>query len=405
MRNRRKKEISFIFTNGMAHDFYGHLHDACCAALHERFENKFRIHFDTVVSGKDPLSEAMAINFVESQEYDRLIALVIVPLPTSTFSASVAQSILKRKVPVIALARGFEATKEFTSRGVNVPTTVMSNNYFGGYDLGQFSGHDRSGSVNVTLIPGQYHRSDSQQRLAGFEDGLKDTGLIPVVTTLSECLWSRDLTKQCVKNFLLASETPQVDLMFAGNDEMILGARDAIVELGMQIDHKVDGSSLFGYDGNSEVCDLLREHDKYLKGTVEQDHESLAIELAHVLEQYLQIDEANRHNSVVSSKPIPPKRRVRSDPEPIPTIPPFDRESGDWMTAKEAAERLIETTDAMRKWRERKPKYTSPDNLSGIDSKRLVWRRRPGGTRTSNVYYHIFFVEKLLREQHGRRNG
>ena len=104
MRARSRKEISFIFTSGMAHDFYGQLHDSCCVALRERFGNKFRIHFNTVVRSDDQSIETDAIELLESQDFERLAASVIVPHLSSIFSARVADTVLKQKVPVIALA-------------------------------------------------------------------------------------------------------------------------------------------------------------------------------------------------------------------------------------------------------------------------------------------------------------
>lgn len=107
----------------------------------------------------------------------------------------------------------------------------------------------------------------------------------------------------------------------------------------------------------------------------------------------VRVQELERLNLVAGSTPMPFRRskgvkRPRTVPRSIDDIPPFDAESGEWVTAREAADIEKIKVASLGTYRTQGHRF---GKMAGCDLHGRVWRRV--GTETS----HPFYLDSTLR--------
>jgi LacI family transcriptional regulator len=118
---------------------------------------------------------------------------------------------------------------------------IVLDNVLGGYMAMEHLynlGHRRIG-----VIAGSLKTSTAIERTGGVKKLLKDYGLKLNPDLLMECNFSKELAYNAMKKFLSIKKPPAA--IFAENDYMALGAREAILDSGLKIPEDV---ALVGFD-------------------------------------------------------------------------------------------------------------------------------------------------------------
>lgn len=384
-------EVLIFCTSGMRHCFRGELHDEVVYAFSQTRNPNLRPRFVTVVK-EDEYGEGAAILKLEELERDGLIeaceVLVVVPSQSAHIASWVAERQVQRRrskkpLLVIALTLPFHGNA-FHSRGLPDPPVVISNNKHGAVQLGMhaassFDGNIPPDGVHVALLPGRKGQIDSNDRLASFMDGFKEVlsehDLHEI--TLEECQWSRRKADDVVRRYLESGRAERIDVLFAANDDAALGARDALKLLRMTKPDVVGRTRVFGYDAIEEAWRLIEGGDQLLCGTVCQNLDEMARQLAKLAAKLIEDPNGQIKPGEIS---IAPTMIVGSNAvSPMgPDIPPLDQD--EWIDVRAAAAYIGITPEALRTSRARaRARYRDPEGKSGIDAVGRNWRAEKAG--------------------------
>ncbi len=155
-----------------------------------------------------------------SQIEDLIQKKVSVIAINPTDSDAIAPTIRKieaAKIPVITVDRG--------ANGVTVAAHIASDNVAGGKMAAQYVAKRLNGKGNVVMLEGIAGTSAARDRGKGFRDGLKAFPGIKLVA-VQTADFDRAKGLSVMENILQSQK--KIDAVFAQNDEMALGAIQAI---------------------------------------------------------------------------------------------------------------------------------------------------------------------------------
>ena len=151
------------------------------------------------------------------------------------------RDMIRRKVDVLIISPN--RPEQLTSVAVEayragIPTIIVDRKidsdeytaYVGGdsYRIGQLAGQEASRLLrpHATILEvwGARSTSPAQERHAGFVDGLDKTKNLRIISIDGD--WRREIARTAAAGI----DWSEVDLIYAHNDEMALGARDALIE-------------------------------------------------------------------------------------------------------------------------------------------------------------------------------
>ncbi len=131
-------------------------------------------------------------------------------------------------IPVLLLdTRIDQAAAE--SVGARTVTYIGSDNFEGGAVAGRYLAAKLGGEGSVAIIEGISGHETADQRRLGFLGGIADFPGVRVVASQT-ANWERALAYNVAENLLQAH--PELDAIFAANDEMALGALEAVAAAG-----------------------------------------------------------------------------------------------------------------------------------------------------------------------------
>lgn len=164
-------------------------------------------------SQNDPAKELANVEDVLNKK----IALLMINPTDSDAVRSAIKAANRKKVPVVTLDRG--------ANGGKVVSHVASDNVLGGEMAGKLIVETLKGKGKVVELQGVPGTSAARDRGEGFNKALKAAGGIEIVASQAADF---DRTKglNVMENILQAQ--PEIDAVFAHNDEMALGAIKAI---------------------------------------------------------------------------------------------------------------------------------------------------------------------------------
>lgn len=195
----------------------------------------------------DPATQANQIADAVTQQSS---AVVINPVDSDAAGSAVAPA-LGASIPVIAVDRAVN--------GAEVATLVSSDNVQGGRDAAAALVEAMGGSGEILHLQGVPGASASRDRGQGFTEGIQNAGGVTVAAA-QPANFDRTQGLNVATNLLQAN--PDVTGIFAENDEMALGAVQA---LGEQAGQEV---KVFGFDGTDEALQAVQ--DGRMSGTVAQ---------------------------------------------------------------------------------------------------------------------------------------
>ncbi len=126
------------------------------------------------------------------------------------------------------------------SMGVRVLTYIGSDNFEGGAVAGRYIARTLGGKGSVAIIEGISGHETADQRRLGFLRGIEGNPGVRVVASQTAD-WERARAYTVAENLLLAH--PDLDAIFAANDEMALGALEAVAAA-----RRLDRVRVVGFD-------------------------------------------------------------------------------------------------------------------------------------------------------------
>lgn len=211
------------------------------------------------------ISDAQNDSSVQSNQIEDLITqkvdlIIINPVDSTAISSSV-QKANEANIPVICVDRGTEDGE--------IVSLVASNNVEGGKMAGEFILEKVGENAEVIQLEGIPGASSTRERGQGFEEATKDKINLVASQTAN---FDRAEGLTVMENLLQAQ--PDVKAVFCQNDEMALGASEAIKASGKDV-------TIVGFDGNEDAIKAVEEGN--LSATVAQKPKEmgrLAIETA-----------------------------------------------------------------------------------------------------------------------------
>ncbi|KGX90740.1 D-ribose transporter subunit RbsB [Pontibacillus halophilus JSM 076056 = DSM 19796] len=195
---------------------------------------------------------AKQINDVEDLIQQGVDVLLINPTDSSAISTAV-QSANSLGIPVVTLDRSSEKGE--------VATLVSSDNEKGGEMAGSFIVEQLGEGAKVAELEGVPGASATRERGAGFHN-IADEQLDVVAKQTAN--FDRTEGLNTMENMLQGN--PDIEAVFAHNDEMALGAYQAIQSVGRDI-------LVVGFDGNEDALSSIEEGN--LSATVAQQPEEI----------------------------------------------------------------------------------------------------------------------------------
>ena len=171
---------------------------------------------------------------------------VIVNPTDSDAMASAVKQLTDAKIPVVAVDRAVN--------NAEVSSYIASDNVGGGKQAAKALSEAIHGEGEILVLQGKTGSSASRERGQGFDEGLKDSPNIKVVakqTAEFERVKGLDVTT----NLLQAH--PNVKAIFAENDEMALGAIEALG------DKACKDVIVVGFDGVEDALKAIKEGTMY----------------------------------------------------------------------------------------------------------------------------------------------
>ena len=172
--------------------------------------------------------------------------VVIINPTDSDAMAPAVQQLVDEKIPVVAVDRAVN--------NANVASYIASDNETGGKQAAKVLSDAINGEGEILVLQGKTGSSASRERGKGFDEGLKDSPNIKVVAKQT-AEFERAKGLDVTTNLLQAH--PNVKAIFAENDEMALGAIEA---LGSKAGKDV---KVIGFDGAEDALKAIKDGRMY----------------------------------------------------------------------------------------------------------------------------------------------
>lgn len=209
-------------------------------------------------SQNDPAKE---LANVEDLVTKKVAAILINPTDSDAVGSAIKLA-NEAKIPVITLDRGANAGE--------VVTHIASDNVAGGKMAGEFIIEKLGGNGKAVELEGIAGTSAARDRGQGFNEAINGKGIEVVAKQTAD--FDRTKGLSVMENILQAQ--PEINAVFAHNDEMALGALKAIEASGREI-------MVVGFDATDDAVKAVEEGT--LAATVAQQPDkigSLGVEMA-----------------------------------------------------------------------------------------------------------------------------
>ncbi|NLG95641.1 MAG: ribose ABC transporter substrate-binding protein RbsB, partial [Acetomicrobium flavidum] len=169
------------------------------------------------------------------------ISLLLINPVDSDAVANAVKLANDANIPVITLDRG--------ANGGEVVTHIASDNVAGGKMAGEYIVQQLGGKGKVVQLEGIPGASSARDRGKGFMEAIEGTEIELVASQPADFDRTKGMT--VMQNILQAQ--PEIDAVFAQNDEMALGAVQAIESAGRQ------GIMVVGFDAIDDALQAIKD--------------------------------------------------------------------------------------------------------------------------------------------------
>lgn len=252
-----KYEIGFVIST-LNNPFFVKLKEGAVDAA-----KLINVKLSVLDSQNDAIKE---LNNVESLIVSRVDLIIINPTDSDAVSSAIKLA-NNNKIPVITVDRN-------ASQG-EVVTYIASDNIQGGRLAGDLIYELLEGNGKVVELEGIPGTSAARERGRGFDEALKNyPGIEKVVKQPAD--FDRNKALVVIENILQTN--PDVNAIFAHNDEMALGALKAVEESGKSI-------YVIGFDGTEEALKAVK--DGKLTATIAQQPSKMGRIAVDIAVKYL----------------------------------------------------------------------------------------------------------------------
>ncbi|SDR49216.1 substrate-binding domain-containing protein [Paraburkholderia tuberum] len=239
---RTKPKIALVLKS-MSDPFTVAMVDAA-RNYHDHFSSQFSL---TIRGTAKQTDTAAQIRMVEEAIRAKVNAIVIAPTDSKALIPVIARAI-KAGIITITIDNPLDDAAQ-AAAGISVPF-VGPNNRNGAKQVGQYLATRLKPGDQVGIIEGISVSSNAQQRTAGSRDAM-DAASVQVVAVESGD-WEYGKARDVATKML--AEHPQLRALLCGNDNMAMGAVDAIRDAG-----RGGGVYVTGYDAIDAIKPLLAD--------------------------------------------------------------------------------------------------------------------------------------------------
>jgi ribose transport system substrate-binding protein len=142
--------------------------------------------------------------------------------------------------------------------------------------MGEWVVEQLGGSGNVVILEGPLGQQNAEDRRNGFLEGL-ESGDIEVLD-MQTAQWQRSEALRVTEDWL--QRFPEIDAIIASNDEMGLGASEAVAASGRE------GIIITGFDANNDA--LIAIQEGRMHATIDQVPDKQARQAVQLMVQHLE---------------------------------------------------------------------------------------------------------------------
>jgi ribose transport system substrate-binding protein len=223
---------------------------------------------------------------IESFISQKVKGILISPMTTDSQVPAIEEAV-KAKIPVATVDRKANTDK--------VLVHVGADNVEGGRSAGRYVLEKLGGKGGVIELEGTPGASPAIDRKKGFDEIINPSGVKILVSQAAD--FNRAKANSTMENLMQAH--PKFDAVFGANDEMIIGAIEAISAAGIDPAKKVT----VGYDATTDALDYLRQGK--LGATIDQFPGKQAAMALNYLVDY------------IKSKKEPPQKVIYIAPQAV----------------------------------------------------------------------------------------
>jgi ribose transport system substrate-binding protein len=221
------------------------LQDPWRKAMNSELEAEAKNHPEAKLLMQDAQNNASTqINQVENLLTQGMDALLISPKESGPLTPEVSK-VFKKGIPVILLDRGVDS-QDYT-------TLVGADNKLIGEKAGQYVAQRFPNGARIIEIAGIPDATATKERAEGFRTGLGDLEKYTIVASQPGD-YLRGKAIQVFQSMLTAQ--PGVNVVYAHNDEMALGATKVLKDAG-----KIGSVAVIGVDGQNEAIQSVADGD------------------------------------------------------------------------------------------------------------------------------------------------
>lgn len=201
-------------------------------------------------------------------------AIVIAPVDSAGIVPAIEKAV-EAGIPVFTTN-----TRAFVNNPEDVVTFVGVGNEQGGYDIAKymFAQFPEDQQINLIIIDGNRTGQTTLDRIAGIERAIAEDSRVNLLDS-QEGKFSRAQAQEIMENFLVKYD--HIDLVMALNDEMAIGAYNAIVAA-----NRVDEMLISGFDGAPEGLQAVL--DGQITATLNQSLPQQGSEAIKAVKAYLE---------------------------------------------------------------------------------------------------------------------
>jgi ribose transport system substrate-binding protein len=226
----------------------------------------------TVLAPQKPDNVEEQIRIVEDVVQQGVDGICITPTDTKGLAPTVEKAI-EAGIPVIV---------HNTPLASDMPLTFVGfDSFTAGTAIGEWVAGQLGGSGKVLILEGPPGHQNANERREGFLNGLDKGGEFEVMDSQT-AQWHRSEALRITEDWL--QRFPEIDAIIAANDEMGLGASEAVQAAGRE------GIIITGFDANNDALQAIKEGKMHV--TVDQVPGKQSRQAVQLMIQHLESDKS-----------------------------------------------------------------------------------------------------------------
>jgi len=238
----------------------------------------------TVLAPQKPDNVEEQIRIIEDLIQQGVDGMVVTPTDTKGLAPTI-EKVIEAGIPVII---------HNTPLASDMPLTFVGfDSFTAGTSLGEWVAGQLGGSGKVLILEGPPGHQNALERKDGFLNGLDIGGDFEILDSQT-AQWHRSEALRITEDWL--QRFPEIDAIIAANDEMALGASEAVQAAGRE------GIIITGFDANNDALQAISEGKMH--ATIDQVPGKQARQAVQLMIQYLESDSTMEFPEAIPWKDI-----------------------------------------------------------------------------------------------------